>query len=72
MAVVTRYLLFIPLICLAKISNNHPNAMPKLGQPSTIGNFTQGEKYEIARVMALTDRQVRRELKDIMRGIGYS
>lgn len=35
-------------------------------------NYTLGEKQEIARVNALTDRQVRQELKDIMRGIGYS
>ena len=46
--------------------------MPELGQPSMLGNFTQREKQEIARVLALTDRQVRWELRDIMRGVGYS
>jgi len=43
-----------------------------LQQKSTIGNYSMWEKQEIARINALSDKQVMRELKEIMRGRGYS
>jgi len=39
---------------------------------SDLGDYTLWEKQEIHRIMALSCREVRRELKDIMRGMNYS
>jgi hypothetical protein len=66
------YHLFLCNILFQSSTSLNFSTMPKLGQPSTLGNYTLGEKREIARVNALTDRQVRWELTVIMRGIGYS
>jgi hypothetical protein len=46
--------------------------MPPPSQKSTIGNLTLWEKQEVDRIGKLSDRQVLRELKDIMRGRNYS
>ena len=46
--------------------------MPQFKQHSMLGNYSRQERNEIARVSALTDRQILRELGEIMKGNGYS
>jgi hypothetical protein len=41
-------------------------------QKSIIGNYTMWEKQEMKRIEALSDKQVMRELREVMRGRGYS
>jgi hypothetical protein len=43
-----------------------------LQQKSTIGDYSMWEKQEMGRIIELSDQQVMRELKEIMRGRDYS
>ncbi|KAH8787544.1 hypothetical protein F5882DRAFT_293403 [Hyaloscypha sp. PMI_1271] len=46
--------------------------MPSTLRKSTIGNLTLWEKQQVSRIEKLSDREVLRELRDIMSGWNYS
>ena len=57
---------------MTQICSTSTSTTMYLQQKSTIGNYSMWEKQEMGRINSLSDKQVMRELKEIMHGRSYS